>query len=266
MEGKNMTLIERDSLVISSILEKGQNNITDIDKVQALQILQMNYHDSGKIEGCFSCDSSCHGCEFCQNMREKGKNNPLLICNYCYDNEQENRWENVKKRHELNLLILSSIEFSVELFKTHPVLGILRENSSGDVENLVHAKNLIYIAYANPSTCVGLWSKNVKVVNKAFSILGKPNNMVFVQSSPIIGHSAKRSQYADYLFTVYATEDDLQNALASGAMECNGKKCKECGYKCYFRQWPIGCNIAELLRLKNKKAMQAIQNALNKGM
>lgn len=257
-----MAKIEQDSKIIDSIISKPI--ITETDKIIALQILQANYHDSGKIEGCISCDSSAHGCTFCSTMREKGKDNPLLICNYCYDIEQENRWKNVKERHMLNLKILSNIEFSVELFKTHPMIGILRENSSGDIENVTHAKNLVYIAYANTSSHVGLWSKNVKAVDSAFDQLGKPDNMVFVQSSPIIGIPAKRSKYADYLFTVYATEEDLQLALKNGAMECNGKKCKECGYKCYFKTWPIGSNIAELLRLKSKKAMETILNAMSK--
>ena len=255
-----MTSYERDSATVNGILSK--DTITDIDKVILLQILQTNYHTSGKIEGCFSCDSSAHGCTFCEKMHQAAEKDPLVICGYCYDYEQENRWENVLKRHMLNLKILSSVEFSVELWKTHPVNGILRDNSSGDIENETHAKNLVRLAMANPTTHCTLWAKNVPAVESAFNQLGKPSNMLFVQSSPIIGKPAKMSRWADYLFTVYATEEDLQAALKDGAMECNGKKCKDCGYKCYFGTWPKGANIAELLRLKSKKAIKAIQEAL----
>ena len=198
-------------------------------------------------------------------MREAAKSNPLHICGYCYDAAQEDRWANVKNRHGLNMEIMSSVDFTVEQLASVPVTDILRENSSGDVANDTMARNYVRMAYAHLYSHVALWAKNVPPVERAFDSLGKPSNMVFIQSSILIGIPAARSRYADYVFTVYPDEETLQAALENGAVECNGKKCMDCGWKCYFGAWPHGANIAELLRVP-EKARVAIVAAYNARM
>ena len=271
-EGKGNTMkqngtegkFERDARRVSEILEKGEN-MTSAERIELLQIFSVSYHDSGKIEDLFSCDSSCHGCEFCRIMRAAAANNPLHICGYCYDFAQENRWECVKNRHELNLKIMSSVEFTEAELQILPIGFICRFNSSGDIENEIHANNYRKIAVSHSSVKFGFWAKNVRAVENVFDKYGKPENVVFIQSSPLIGIPAKRSKYADYVFTVYPDEETLQAALQNGAAECNGKKCKECGFKCYLGTWQNGANIAELLRLP-AKYRGAIVKAYNEYM
>ena len=252
---------ENDLATVNAILAKPE--LTSADHMQLLAIYSVSFHDSGKIEGCCSCDSSCHNCAFCQKMIEHAANNPLVICGYCYDNAQETRWKNTEKRHGLNMRILSSVDFTLEELATLPITAICRFNSSGDVPNKTYARNCIKIAMSHPYAKTALWAKNVPDCEKAFDELGKPANMIFVQSSLLIGIACKRSRYADYTFTVYPDEQTTQAAISSGARECNGKKCRECGYKCYMGTWEKGTNIAELLRV-HAKTRAAIMAEYNK--
>jgi hypothetical protein len=199
-------------------------------------------------------------------MQEAAEKNPLHICGYCYDKAQETRWKNVKNRHMLNLAIMKSVDFDEEELATLRMNGICRLNSSGDVDNFTQANNYRKIAESHPHVKLALWAKNVKPVEDVFDMYGKPDNLIFVQSSVLIGTPAKMSRWADYLFTVYPDEESLQEALANGAVECNGKKCADCGFHCYLHGWPKGANIAELLRVPEKqreKIVEAYKARLN---
>lgn len=254
---------ERDYEIVTGILSK--ETITHDDRMILLDIYKVSYHDSGKIEGMYSCDSSCNGCSFCQKIRENAKNKPDVICNYCYDDAQEKRWVAVKNRHGLNLLIMSSVPFERDELATLTIEDLCRMNSSGDIENDIHAENYINIGYSHPTVDFGLFAKNVAPVIRATDKLGKPANMRYIQSSLVIGRPAKRAKYFDVVFTVYATEEDLQKALRDGACECNGKKCIDCGYMCYRRNgWETGSNVAEYLRLRSEKARSELLEKLNR--
>lgn len=247
-----MGKFEQDYATVMGILNKQE--ITHDDRMILLSIYKVSYHDDGKIEQIYSCDSSCANCSFCQSIRENSKDNPFVICNYCYDDAQEKRWVNVKNRHGLNLLIMSRVRFEKEELSTLSIRDLLRFNSSGDIENDIHAENYINIAYTHPDVDCGLFAKNVAPVIRATDKLGKPANMKYVQSSILIGKPARRAKYFDIVFTVYATKEELEKALAEGAGECNGKKCKDCGFKCYRKNgWKEGSNVAEYLRLRSEK-------------
>ena len=237
---------------VIDIFNKGIENLDMIDRFMLLQIYNVAYHDSGKIEGISSLDSSSTNCGFCEMMRETAKNNPLHICGYCYDYAQEHDYKgiNVLNRHSLNLLIMSTIEFTREELATLPGTQLIRINSSGDTQNFIYACNMINYIWAHPYTKTAYWAKNVIPVIQACDKYGKPKNVKLVQSSPIIGHTAKLAKYFDYVFTVYVTKEDVKKAVENGAMECNGKKCADCGYKCYLGLWENGANIAEFLRIK----------------
>ena len=194
-------------------------------------------------------------------MRAAAEHDQTIICNYCYDFEQEKRRPNVLKRHALNLRIMKSVLFSVDELKALPITSILRVNSSGDIDNVIQARNMIRIAKAFPWIPAAIWSKNVPAVNEAIRIEGKPDNLVLIRSSVHVNKPDTLPEQWDYTFTVYATEADTIAAVAMGAAECNGKKCRDCGYKCYYRAH-AGHNIAEYLRT-DKKTRAAIIAALN---
>ena len=240
---------EKDLLTVKTILEK--DVITEADRIALLTIYKAAYHDSGKIEGITSYDSTATNCAFCAQMRKAAESNPKHICNYCYDYAQEHsfRGANIVNRHTLNMLIMSNVLFTVEELRLVSASYINRVNSSGDTPNTTYARNMFNIMRAYPGFHFAYWAKHTAAVIEACEIDGKPANVTLVQSSPIIGKPAKLAKYFDIVFTVYATKEELEKALASGACECNGKKCKDCGYKCYLNGWKSGSNVAEYLRV-----------------
>ena len=144
-----------------------------------------------------------------------------------------------------------------------PFLSAIRINSSGDTPNQVYAENMIKLCYAFPFIKCGYWAKNTAPIIAACDKLGKPANMILIQSSCMIGKPATKQKYFDFVFTVYPDKETTENAIAAGANECNGKKCKECGYKCYFGTHDSE-NIAEVLRGAGKEKIKAIKAALEK--
>lgn len=254
-----VTKFERDMEIMRPIFEKLEAGleVSDAERMIAASLILASYHDTGKIEGIVSIDSSAAGCEFCNLMREiaakmKANGNDKHICGRCYAIKGRFRFKNVKNRHELNMAILSEIEFKPGDFKGMALYGLVRINSDGDIRNLTHARNIIRIMNDNPIARFGWWTKNIKDVKEAVKELGKPSNCILIASSYLIGKPIKLPEYFDYTFTVYETEEDVEIAITNGASECNGKKCKDCGFHCYVGVenggWKPGSNIAELVR------------------
>lgn len=242
--------LEKDVMIVKGIFDKGLENITHEDRLVLLSIYNIAYHESGKIEGIFSLDSSATNCSFCIKMRQYAAEHKELnmICGSCYDFKQEQYKINALGRHTLNMLIMESISFTVEELATLAVYGLVRVNSSGDSANDIYAANMIKFAIAHPHCSVAIWSKNAVSYIHACDQFGKPENVTLIQSSFLVDSAATPAKYFDYVFTVYFDENKVQQAIAAGACECNGKKCKDCGYKCYTRGWGSSANIAELLR------------------
>lgn len=256
--------IEKDLAVVMSILDKGAENLTAVDRFTLLNVYKTSYHESGKIEGVTSLDSTASNCEFCKAIRQANKDNDLCICNGCYDLQQESYRLGCMSRHTLNMLIMMTIEFTVDELKMLTVTPIIRINSSGDTPNEIYARNMIKLAYAFPFAKVGYWTKNTSPIIKACDSLGKPSNLTLIQSSCMIGKPATKVKYFDYVFTVYPDKETTEKAIAAGASSCNGKKCKDCGYKCYFANHDGNGNIAEVLRGVSKAKVNAIKALLEK--
>lgn len=255
--------IEKDLAIVMSILDKGSENLTSVDRFTLLNVYKTSYHTDGKIEGVTSLDSTASNCEFCKAIRKANENNMLCICNGCYDLQQESYRLSTLSRHTLNMLIMMTIEFTVDELKMLTVTPIIRINSSGDTPNETYARNMIKIAYAFPFARVGYWAKNTSPIVKACDSLGKPENLTLIQSSCMIGKPATKVKYFDYVFTVYPDKETTEKAIVAGASSCNGKKCKDCKYKCYFANHESE-NIAEVLRGVNKNKVNAIKALLEK--
>ena len=242
--------LEKDLEIVKRIMDKGAENLTHVDRLQLLQVYNIAYHESGKIEGVFSLDSSATNCSFCVKMREYAAAHPEknIICGSCYDFRQEQYKIQSLGRHTLNLLIMETVEFTVEELATLACYGIVRVNSSGDSSNDIYAANMIKFSIAHPHCNIAIWSKNTGSYIHACDKYGKPENVTLIQSSVYVDKATKPAKYFDHVFTVYFDKEKVAAALESGAAECNGKKCRECGYKCYLRGWKGSANIAELLR------------------
>lgn len=259
--------IERDVAIAYPLLVKAQEsagaNLTHEERMTLISIVVANYHEDGKIAGCHSVDSSCAGCGFCQKMRAAAEENPTIICAYCYDAAQERYKINAKERHCLNMAIFGTVLFTPEELAFVPSGIFDRINSSGDCPNPCYAMNAVNYAYAHKESQVAIWGKNIPDIEYAFDTLGKPENMRFIQSSIFINRKAERSKWANNTFTVYLTPEDIAEALANGSVECNGKKCRDCGYMCYRKDgWPEGADIAELFR-GSKKTIAELKKLLS---
>lgn len=239
----------------AAIMAKGES-MTVIDRLELLQLVNVAYHSSGKIETISSIDS-CAACAFCEKMRKAAERNCLLICGYCYaaaDAWKEAAW----RRHNLNARILSSVLFTeAELATLNIPTFKARINEDGDVVNEIHARNLLRIFKTHEYVNFGFWYKNVPAVAaglKAENITtraDRPQNVRFVQSSLLIGTPAAPAWFSDVVFTVYPDAETTEKAIACGAYECNGRKCKECGFNCYNASKnaaPGVQHVAEVLR------------------
>lgn len=239
---------DHDFYVVKEILDKPYQDITEKDKITLLSIYSIAYHNDGKIENISSGDSTATNCAFCQSMRKAAEKVENHICSKCYDIRQEN-FKNVSvlNRHTLNLLIMSSIEYTEnELKHVHGITNLFRVNSSGDIENVTHALNMIRLIKVNPQANAAIWSKNVPDMIAALQIEKKPENCILIQSDYLINSTTQKNPAFDYIFRVY-TKDKIDAAIKLGMSECNGKKCMDCGYKCYFGNHSSN-EIVEVLR------------------
>lgn len=246
---------DRDFNRVTEILSKDVPN--DAERMELVSIYAPAFHKDGKIEGITSCDSSCSNCGFCKAMLKAAESDPTIICGLCYDKAQEAYKIHGRNRHSLNLLIMSSMDFTETELSRIPVTDKTRVNSSGETPNAIYARNMLRIAKVNPWTHMGYWSKNTGPVVMACDDVKKPSNVVLIQSSIHIGKPAKLNKYFDYTFTVYPDEETTLAAITNGSSPCNGKKCIECGFKCYYGTHK-GTDIAEVLRGVNKVKRKTI--------
>ena len=240
----------------ADLLQKG-DSMTAADRRALLALVNVAYHDSGKIEGCYSVDGSA-SCDFCQKMISAAADNVLIICGACYaaaDAWKEAAW----RRHCLNARILSTMLFTAEELTLLDVPNIpwtrVRFNEDGDTVNETHARNLLRIAATRPAANFGYWYKNAPAVEAGLHAEGihcradLPKNVRFIHSSLLIGFQARACWFDDATFTVYPDAETTAEAIAAGAHECNGKRCRACGYFCYLqRRQETAVNIAEVLR------------------
>ena len=247
-----MTKFEMDKYAALPLIEKAKENngmLNKLERITLVDILQVSYHDSGKIEGLNSIDSCASYCSFCQMMQKAAEGNPNHICGHCYARRGMLTITSVKNRHELNMLILANVNFEIDDFIALTA-GMTRFNCDGDFDGVIHAGNAIKIAIANEGVRFALWSKNYKAVQEAKKLYGSPKNLISIASSPIIDQQIPLPEGFDYTFTVYSTKEKVEEAIKNGSMPCNGRKCRSDGYACYVGKWPKGSNIAELLRKK----------------
>lgn len=204
------------------------------------------YHESGKIEGLFSLDTACTNNDYCPRMQ--GSEDPTIICRHCYTLSM---WQAAIFAHHIVGEILSGVDFTEEELSAVAIpAAMIRFNSDGELINETHAGNLLKLAKTHPLTNCALWTKRAEILNAAIIKHGKPDNMICGVSSVMINRPARVVyNWVDFVFTVY-TPAGMTEALRRGEHECNGKKCMECGFKCYKTHSEPGMPlyIAEALR------------------
>lgn len=226
---KSLATIARKAAAVAAMLADPESNRAALIRFIADSY---SFHKSGKIEDIFSLDVASRKCSFCDAMREAAKANPAIICKYCYARQEH---ESAQARHEITGNILQTIRITPEeaAYITPPTAAIVRFNSDGEILNDIHADNLLTIAKATPNTTFAIWTKRPELLNKAITRAGgKPENLIAGISSPQINVTTAPYSWTDFVFTVY-TPAGITRALARDEFPCNGKKCKECGFRCY---------------------------------
>lgn len=247
---KNLfSLVKRASELIEN---RNPDTLSAVERLELVSIIKAAFHESGKIEGLFSVDSSAAGCEFCQTMQKiKGS-----ICETCYAmGKREQMKEATQVRHKLNMIILSRVSFTVDELRTLGIYGATRINEDGDIVNVIHAENILRLTIAFRVYRFGFWYKNRFAVKQAYINFGADTkekrkamfpNVTMVLSSVMIDKPAEGDFTTDIVFTCYSSDELYLQAIASGAHPCNGKKCKACGFHCY--QEGAAGSVAEKVR------------------
>ena len=108
---------------------------------------------------------------------------------------------------------------------------IVRLESFGDVYNTNQAINYLNIVRVNPNQTFAWWSKNMGIVKAAIEMSGgKPDNLILVESAPIMDTTIKPSnEYVDKTFTVFRKSDD------DPFINCGGRCCLTC-QTCYHKE------------------------------
>ena len=167
-----------------------------------------------KMDGFTSINVSVKLNPFCQSMQKKDG----MICKHCY---AKRVYPTMEKNYAANLNWFLSADFRPEPIDRR----IIRLHSFGEIYNEKHFENIVKLINYNPETQFTLWTKRKEIVVKVLDIMGKPENLILILSSPEVNKvSGIVPMYFDKVFTVYSADQDV-------VINCQ-KSCKDC-MKCY---------------------------------
>jgi hypothetical protein len=185
---------------------------------------------TGKLDGIAGINTSTVDNEFCQAMQKTD-----AVCRSCYSQAMlEGMRKNCRPAWKKNLELLSNdgLEKIPQITKRSA-----RFHAHGELKNTQHAINFLLIAHKNKGTRFAFFTKRPRLVQNAVKVVGLPDNVTLVYSSPKIDKQAKLPKGFHKVFTVYSMDRD--------SITCAGQKCKDC-LQCFNRSGPI--NVHEKLR------------------
>ena len=192
---------------------------------------------SGKMEGIPSVSTSCTVNPVCIARMQNGES----ICSKCFAFTTMKMRKELREALESNYRLLNSGILPDELLPNFGNVRIVRIESFGDLGSVTQAINYVRMIRKNPDVLFAWWTKNKAFAEQAFKTEGKPENLVFVESSFLMNQVEENpSEYADRVFTVYDKKH------ASGVeINCGSRKCMEC-MNCYRKTGER--NVSELLK------------------
>jgi len=172
---------------------------------------------SGKLAGIQSINTPTTTNPFCQSMQKTDS-----VCKSCYAQRYEKLRPNIVEAFRRNLFLSERELLPQEI----PAINeqIARFASYGELINMMHFINMIRIALANRQTIFTLWTKRPKIVQIVLKLLGKPDNLILIYSSPVVGVPSKLPKGFDKVFTAFAKGSDTTDINCHGA--CNS--CRLC--------------------------------------
>jgi hypothetical protein len=171
----------------------------------------------GKMVGIPSINTSTTDNTFCQAMQKTDS-----ICKSCYAQRYEKLRPSMVNAFRRNKFLSERPLQPEEL----PAINeqIARFASYGELINMMHFINLLRIALANPRTIFTLWTKRYRIVQRVLKLMGKPDNLILIYSSPIVGKVSALPKGFDKVFTAFAKGTDTTDINCHGA--CND--CRLC--------------------------------------
>ena len=224
--------------VISEMLPK-KDHLSFADEVKLVMCVSVSAL-TGKLEDFYAVSTSVLMNPICQ-ARAKDCD---CICKDCYAAAGASRFAGLCQGLETNYLILNNFLISEEAWALLPIPttnGYSRIESHGDVASTVCAINYDRIVASHQHLNFGVWSKNLNIWKTVFDVEGKPNNMKFIASSPIVNVVMEipedMKKYVDHVFTVYDPEYAKANNIAINCGTWKGHdldhRCKLC-MRCYM--------------------------------
>lgn len=238
---KDFSTYKAKMAVVSEMLAKKEKGeaLTFADEIRLVQCVNVSAL-TGKLEDFYSVSTSVLMNPVCQ-ARAKVKG---CICEKCYAANSVAARSGLCQCLEINYIILTNFLISEEawaLLAIPSTNGKLRIESHGDTANTIHAINYRRIVASHRHLVFAIFGKNGDHYNKAFEAEGKPDNCIFVLSSPMINVVMEVPEkwvwFVDKVFTVvtlkFAKENDI--TINCGTWDAEGKlnhKCKLC-MRCY---------------------------------
>ena len=183
---------------------------------------------SGKMAGLPSISTSCLDNPICQARMKDGNS----ICAHCFAAATLNQYKTCGEHASNNLRLLSENVLALDLLPVFGNVRFVRIESFGDVANVNQAINYLNIAKVNPEVTFAWWSKNMSIIAKAIEIIGRPENIIFIESSERVNVAkAKSFDFIDYVFTVYDKKYIKENSVN---INCGARRCLACG-RCYHK-------------------------------
>jgi len=189
------------------------------------QIKITKHSDGNKLEGFRSINTSVLKNPFCQKMiaRKKLGGEIKSICERCYANTMEKRFNGLKVNIQSNLELFSSRVLELNEL---PLLNdrVFRLHSLGELKNEIHFKNFLNLAIVNPYTNFTLWSKRKDIVKKVLSTEKLPSNLMLIYSNPKVDSKTDIAipVHFEKVFSTYS-----KKGAENTTINCTGK-CKEC--------------------------------------
>ena len=183
---------------------------------------------SGKMHDIPSISTSCLLNTNCQRYRQiKGS-----ICEKCFAHNTVKRYSGLSKNLKTNYHLLTESVLPLDLLPkfVKELSPIVRFESFGDLQNEIQLENYANICKLSPNVRFALWTKNPAIIKKTFDRIGKPENLVVIQSSLFINDPVyTANEYIDKVFTVYDKEGQKNVTVNCGARDCMG--CQRCYYR-----------------------------------
>lgn len=186
-------------------------------------IIHISDHMTGKMDHIPCISTTCKCNSYClERMKHED-----LVCFHCFAEKIRKETESAMRS---NFEILNAGIIPDDQVPVFVNVKYVRIESFGDIGSVNHALNYIKIIRANPEVIFAWWTKNLGLVDRAFKIAGKPDNVIMVQSAYRLDKpEPKRFPWVDKVFTVYRKKTVKNDGIK---INCGARSCVTC-LRCY---------------------------------